>query len=97
MRRQQTDIAQRLRRVPNFGDAILFANNAKLRLGRGEVFVLANIRGGGEFGPARHEAGLQSHRQIIYDDFATVARDLIGGSSKAPGDSASKAVPMAAC
>ena len=34
------------------------------------MFVLANIRGGGEFGPAWHEAGLKTHRQIIYDDFA---------------------------
>ena len=49
----------------------------KLWLERGGVFVLANIRGGGEFGPAWHEAGLKTHRQIIYDDFASVARDLI--------------------
>jgi prolyl oligopeptidase len=49
----------------------------KLWLERGGVFVVANIRGGGEFGPAWHEAGLKTHRQIIYDDFAAVARDLI--------------------
>jgi prolyl oligopeptidase len=49
----------------------------KLWLERGGVFVLANIRGGGEFGPAWHEAGLKTRRQIIYDDFASVARDLI--------------------
>ncbi|HEY3783822.1 MAG TPA: prolyl oligopeptidase family serine peptidase [Steroidobacteraceae bacterium] len=49
----------------------------KLWLEKGGVFVLANIRGGGEFGPAWHEAGLKTHRQIIYDDFAAVARDLI--------------------
>jgi prolyl oligopeptidase len=49
----------------------------KLWLEKGGVFVLANIRGGGEFGPAWHEAGLKTHRQIIYDDFASVARDLI--------------------
>jgi len=49
----------------------------KLWLERGGVFVEANIRGGGEFGPAWHEAGLKTHRQIIYDDFAAVARDLI--------------------
>jgi prolyl oligopeptidase len=48
----------------------------KLWLERGGTFVLANIRGGGEFGPAWHEAGLKTHRQIIYDDFAAVARDL---------------------
>lgn len=52
-------------------------NIGKLWLERGGVFVLANIRGGGEFGPAWHEAGLKTHRQIIYDDFAAVARDLI--------------------
>ena len=49
----------------------------KLWLERGGAFVLANIRGGGEFGPAWHEAGLLTKRQIIYDDFAAVAKDLI--------------------
>ncbi len=49
----------------------------KLWTERGGVFVLANIRGGGEFGPAWHEAGLKTHRQIIYDDFVAVARDLM--------------------
>ena len=53
------------------------ATIGKLWLERGGVFVLANIRGGGEFGPAWHEAGLKTHRQRIYDDFAAVARDLI--------------------
>src|SRR6202023_441522 len=48
----------------------------KLWLERGGIFVLANIRGGGEFGPAWHDAGLKTHRQILYDDFAAVARDL---------------------
>jgi prolyl oligopeptidase len=46
-------------------------------LERGGVYVLANIRGGGEFGPAWHEAGLKTKRQIVYDDFAAVAKDLI--------------------
>jgi prolyl oligopeptidase len=49
----------------------------KLWLERGGVYALANIRGGGEFGPAWHEAGLKTHRQVIYDDFAAVAKDLI--------------------
>ena len=49
----------------------------KLWLERGGAYVLANIRGGGEFGPAWHEAGLKTHRQRIYDDFAAVGVDLI--------------------
>ena len=49
----------------------------KLWLEHGGVFVLANIRGGGEFGPAWHEAGLKTHRQRIYDDFYAVGKDLI--------------------
>ncbi len=49
----------------------------KLWLENGGVYVLANIRGGGEFGPAWHQAGLKTKRQLIYDDFIAVAEDLI--------------------
>jgi prolyl oligopeptidase len=56
----------------------------KLWLEHGGVFVLANIRGGGEFGPAWHEAGLKTHRQVIYDDFAAVAQDLIASKITSP-------------
>jgi prolyl oligopeptidase len=49
----------------------------KLWLDQGNVYVLANIRGGGEFGPAWHEAAMKTNRQKAYDDFAAVARDLI--------------------
>ena len=48
------------------------------------MFVLANIRGGGEFGPAWHEAGLKTKRQVIYDDFAGVAEDLIARKITSP-------------
>ena len=58
--------------------------NGKLWLERGGAFVLANIRGGGEFGPAWHEAGLTTKRQIIYDDFAAVAKDLIARRITSP-------------
>jgi prolyl oligopeptidase len=46
-------------------------------LARGGVFVLANIRGGGEFGPAWHQAATKANKQRSYDDFAAVAEDLI--------------------
>ena len=49
----------------------------KLWLEKGGAYVLANIRGGGEFGPAWHEAGLKTNRQRIYDDFAAVGQDLV--------------------
>jgi prolyl oligopeptidase len=49
----------------------------KIWLEKGGVFAVANIRGGGEFGPRWHEAALKENRQRAYDDFASVARDLI--------------------
>jgi len=65
--------------TPSYG-----ATLGKLWLERGGVYVLANIRGGGEFGPAWHEAALKTHRQIAYDDFTAVARDLIAGKVTSP-------------
>jgi len=44
---------------------------------RGGVYVLANIRGGGEFGPGWHQAAVKANKQNSYDDFAAVAEDLI--------------------
>ena len=52
-------------------------STGKLWLERGGSYVLANIRGGGEFGPAWHDAGRKTKRQIVYDDFAAVGRDLV--------------------
>ena len=48
----------------------------KLWLENGGAYVVANIRGGGEFGPAWHQAVLRDKRQLAFDDFAAVARDL---------------------
>jgi prolyl oligopeptidase len=56
----------------------------KLWLERGGVYVVANIRGGGEFGPRWHEAGLRTKRQTVYDDFTAVARDLIARGVTSP-------------
>jgi prolyl oligopeptidase len=44
---------------------------------RGGVFVVANIRGGGEFGPRWHQAALRENKQRSYDDFIAVAEDLV--------------------
>lgn len=46
-------------------------------LERGGVFVVANIRGGGEYGPRWHQAALKEKRPRAYEDFAAVAADLI--------------------
>ena len=46
-------------------------------LDRGGVYVIANIRGGGEYGPAWHQAALQANRPKAYQDFAAVAEDLV--------------------
>ncbi|MGQ0815608.1 MAG: prolyl oligopeptidase family serine peptidase [Gemmatimonadota bacterium] len=53
-------------------------------LERGGVYVVANIRGGGEFGPSWHRAGLKENRQRIYDDFTAVSRDLIARGITSP-------------
>jgi prolyl oligopeptidase len=52
------------------------ANFGRLWLSHGGIYVVANIRGGGEFGPAWHDAALKTNRQRAYDDFAAVAQDL---------------------
>ncbi len=46
-------------------------------LERGGAYVVANIRGGGEYGPTWHQAALKEKRHKAYEDFAAVARDLI--------------------
>ena len=53
-------------------------------LERGGIYVLANIRGGGEFGPRWHQAARKENRQRAYDDFIAVAEDLISGKVTSP-------------
>jgi prolyl oligopeptidase len=53
------------------------ANFGMLWLTRGGVYVVANIRGGGEYGPGWHQAALLGNRQKAYDDFQAVAVDLV--------------------
>jgi prolyl oligopeptidase len=56
----------------------------KLWLERGGVFVVANIRGGGEFGPRWHNAGLKLNRMRVYEDFFAVSEDLIARRITSP-------------
>jgi prolyl oligopeptidase len=51
---------------------------------RGGVYVVANIRGGGEFGPGWHQASLKANRQRSFDDFIAVAEDLIAHKITSP-------------
>jgi prolyl oligopeptidase len=58
--------------LPSYGGA-----TGKVWMEPGGGFVLACIRGGGEFGPAWHQAALNVHRPRAYEDFTAVAEDLI--------------------
>ena len=59
-------------------------NDGKAPHSRGGVYVVANIRGGGEYGPAWHRAALKENRHKAYQDFAAVARDLISRGVTSP-------------
>ena len=53
-------------------------------LEKGGVYVLANLRGGGEFGPKWHQAGIKENRQRVYDDFYAVAESIISKKITSP-------------
>jgi len=53
------------------------AGVGKAWLERGGVYCLANIRGGGEFGPAWHQAAIKENRQRAFDDFEAIAADIV--------------------
>jgi prolyl oligopeptidase len=59
-------------RLPSYN-----ASLGRAWLARGGTYVLANIRGGGEFGPHWHRAALKADRPRAYEDFAAVATDLV--------------------
>jgi prolyl oligopeptidase len=59
-------------RTPGY-DGVL----GRLWLSRGGTYVLANIRGGGEYGPTWHTQAMREGRHLVAEDFAAVARDLV--------------------
>ena len=46
-------------------------------LARGGTYVVANLRGGGEYGPRWHLSAIKENRHLVYEDFAAVAADLV--------------------
>ena len=63
---------------------IFLPEMGKLWLERGGAYVIANIRGGGEFGPAWHDSVLRENRQLSFNDFAAVARDMTARGITSP-------------
>ncbi len=60
------------------------ALRGKLWLERGGAYVIANIRGGGEYGPRWHQAALHENRQRAFDDFFAVAEDVQNSGISSP-------------
>jgi len=56
----------------------------KVWLEKGGVYVLSNIRGGGEYGPEWHQSVLKEKRQKVFDDFYAIAEDLIARKITSP-------------
>ncbi|PXY19564.1 prolyl oligopeptidase family serine peptidase [Prauserella muralis] len=53
-------------------------------LARGGTYVVANLRGGGEYGPDWHSQAVKAHRHRVYEDFAAVAADLVARGVTTP-------------
>jgi len=53
-------------------------------IARGGIYVIANIRGGGEYGPTWHTQAVKAGRHLVYEDFAAVARDLVARGLTTP-------------
>jgi prolyl oligopeptidase len=67
-------------RKPHYSPSI-----GKLWLERGGTSVVANLRGGGEFGTPWHDAGRRAGKRLTHDDFAAIAADLVRRGVTRPG------------
>ena len=66
-------------RLPSY-----LGSTGKMWLERGNAYVLANIRGGGEFGPNWHQSAIRENKQRTWDDFIAVGRDLVARGITSP-------------
>tara|TARA_B100000678_G_scaffold189392_1_gene158372 strand:+ start:2847 stop:5006 length:2160 start_codon:yes stop_codon:yes gene_type:complete len=66
-------------RLPSY-----LGSTGKMWLERGNAYVLANIRGGGEFGPNWHQTAIRENKQRTWDDFIAVGRDLVARGITSP-------------
>jgi prolyl oligopeptidase len=66
-------------RVPAY-----LGSTGKLWVERGGAYVLANLRGGGEFGPSWHQTAMGANKQRTWDDFIAVAQDLVNRKITSP-------------
>ena len=70
-----------------FGNSLVPAYSAiagRSWITRGGIYVVANIRGGGEYGPTWHTQSQKAGRHLVYEDFAAVARDLVARGFTTP-------------
>ncbi|MAM38616.1 MAG: S9 family peptidase [Erythrobacter sp.] len=66
-------------RLPSY-----LGTTGKLWLEKGGAYVLANMRGGGEFGPMWHQSAIRENKQRTWDDFIAVAEDLVARGITSP-------------
>ena len=66
-------------RLPSY-----LGSTGKLWLERGGAYVLANLRGGGEFGPGWHQTAMRENKQRTWDDFIAVGQDLVDRGFTSP-------------
>lgn len=66
-------------RLPSY-----MSSTGKLWLEKGGAYVLANLRGGGEFGPGWHQTAIRENKQRTWDDFIAVGQDLVDRGFTSP-------------